>query len=126
MQNPYEKYKQQSVMTMTQGDMVKLLFEEAVKQLERGTGCIKNKDIPGSNDALQRAQKIFNHLLSTLDQQYEIAGSLASLYEFVNYKIIQAKIKKDPQELEDILPMIIELKDTFAQADKQARIQQNG
>ena len=28
MQNQYEKYKEQSVMTMTQGDMINLLFDE--------------------------------------------------------------------------------------------------
>lgn len=126
MQNPYEKYKQQSVMTMTQGDMVKLLFEEALKQLERGARCINSKDYSGSNDALQRVQKIFNHLLGTLDFQYEISQNLSSLYEFFNYKIIQANIRKDFREIEDILPMVIELKDTFALADKQARIQENG
>lgn len=126
MQNPYEKYKQQSVMTMTQGDMVKLLFEEVIKQLERGVQCMDSKDYAGSNDALQRVQRIFHHLLGTLDFQYEISKNLSSLYEFFNYKIIQANMKKAPGELEDILPMMIELKDTFAQADKQARIQQNG
>ena len=31
--NPYQAYKQQSVMTMTQGEMLNKLYEEAAKQL---------------------------------------------------------------------------------------------
>lgn len=33
MQNPYARYKEQSVMTMTQGDMINLLFDEVIDQI---------------------------------------------------------------------------------------------
>ena len=36
MQNPYEKYRQQSVMTMTQGDMIFLLYSELGDRLGKG------------------------------------------------------------------------------------------
>ena len=36
MQNPYAKYKQQSIMTMTQGDMINLLFDETINRLNKG------------------------------------------------------------------------------------------
>ena len=46
MQNPYAKYKQQSIMTMTQGDMINLLFDETINRLNKGllgleTGTLK-------------------------------------------------------------------------------------
>lgn len=125
MQNPYEKYKQQSVMTMTGGEMVNLLFDTAVNRLNRGIICLKEKDYEGSNTAFQKAQNIFTHLSVTLDDQYEIAGNLASLYDFFNYNIRQANIKKDAEPVEEILPMIVELQETFAQADKNVRIQRS-
>lgn len=125
MQNPYEKYKQQSVMTMTGGEMVNLLFDTAVNRLNRGILCIKEKDYEGSNTAFQKAQNIFTHLSMTLDDQYEIAESLAALYDFFNYNIRQANIRKDVEPVEEILPMIVELQETFAQADKNARIQRS-
>lgn len=125
MQNPYEKYKQQSVMTMTGGEMVNLLFDTVVNRLNRGILCIKEKDYEGSNTAFQKAQNIFTHLSMTLDDQYEIAESLAALYDFFNYNIRQANIRKDVEPVEEILPMIVELQETFAQADKNARIQRS-
>lgn len=125
MKNPYEKYKQQSVMTMTGGEMVNLLFDTAVNRLNRGIICLKEKDYEGSNTAFQKAQNIFTHLSITLDDQYEISESLASLYDFFNYSIRQANIRKDAEPVEEILPMIVELQETFAQADKNVRIQRS-
>lgn len=125
MQNPYEKYKQQSVMTMTGGEMVNLLFDTAVNRLSRGILCLQEKDYEGSNTAFQKAQNIFTHLSVTLDDQYEIAENLAALYDFFNYNIRQANIRKDPGPVEEILPMIVELQETFAQADKNVRIQRS-
>ena len=47
MQNPYEKYRQQSVMTMTQGDMISLLYSELGDRLGKGLICLENKDYEG-------------------------------------------------------------------------------
>lgn len=122
MQNPYEKYKEQSVMTMTGGDMINLLFETAQKRLNEGLKFLEQKDYVSSNTAFQKAQSIFTHLNVTLDDKYEISKNLSALYEFFNYKIVQANMKKDPEPVEEILPLIGELKESFKQADKQARI----
>ena len=126
MQNPYEKYKQQSVMTMTGGDMVNLLFETAIKRLNEGLACLEAKDYEGSNTAFQKAQNIFTHLDVTLDDKYDISKNLSALYEFFNYSIMQANMKKEPKPVEEILPMIAELKESFSQADKQVRIRRSG
>ena len=64
--NPYQAYKQQSVMTMTQGEMLNKLYEEAVKQLSFAEVYMKDKDYTKINDALQRAQRILNHLRATV------------------------------------------------------------
>ena len=119
--NPYQAYKQQSVMTMTQGEMLNKLYEEAVKQLSFAEVYMKDKDYTKINDALQRAQRILNHLRATLNFDYEISNNLSALYEFFISKIIEANVKKKPEPIREILPMVKELQEAFAQADKQAR-----
>lgn len=123
MQNPYEKYKQQSVMTMTGADLVNLLFETAEKRLNTAVICINQKNYEGANTACKKAQDIFTHLSVTLDEQYEISGQLAALYDYFIYNIRQANIKKDTGPIEEIIPLIIELQESFRQADKNIRIQ---
>ncbi len=119
--NPYQAYKQQSVMTMTQGEMLNKLFEETVKQLSFAEVYLKDKDYNKTNDALQRAQRILNHLRATLNFDYEISNNLAALYEFFVSKIVEANIKKKPEPIHEILPMVKELQETFIEADKRAR-----
>ncbi len=121
MQNPYAAYKQQSVMTMTTGDMLKMLYDELIKRIGLGIEAIKAKDIEATNLYLQKSQEIINHLLSSLDMKYEIAANLQALYNFFNQTLVQANIKKDAAALEEILPMIAGLRDTYIQADRAAR-----
>lgn len=120
--NPYLKYKEQSVMTMTPGEMVVRLFEEAIKQLTIARSAINNHKIETANSSLLKSQNIIRHLRSTLNMQYEISNNLAMLYDFFINQIIQSNIKKDTQPIDDIIPMLTELKDSFAQAEKLARI----
>ena len=70
--NPYQKYQQQSVMTMTQGEMLLKLYDETIKQLSAAEIFMGEGSIEKTNQALQKAQKIVNHLRATLDFQYEI------------------------------------------------------
>ncbi|MCC2820579.1 flagellar export chaperone FliS [Enterocloster sp. OA13] len=126
MQNPYAKYKQQSVMTMTQGDMINLLYDEIINRLNKGLLGLEVRDFEASNTHFKKAQAIISHLESTLDGQYPVSQNLSSLYEYFNYQIVQANIKKNPDPVREVLPMIMELKEAFAQADKQVRMSHTG
>lgn len=118
--NPYEAYKQQSVMTMTQGEMLLKLYDEVITLLNSASIQIGEKNIVKTNQALLKAQKIINYLKATLDFQYEISEKLAALYDFFVRQIVSANVKKDAAPIREILPMIVDLRDTFAQAAKQA------
>lgn len=120
--NPYDKYKEQSVMTMTHGEMLVKLYEEAAKQMKLGQRCITESDLVAANNALQKAQRILSYLKETLDFKYEVSNSLASLYDFFNSQIMMANIRKDPSLLDSIIPMVEDLKDTFLEGEKLARM----
>lgn len=120
--NPYEKYTEQSVMTMTHGEMLIKLYEEAIKQINIGQNAIRNKDIFATNAALQKAQNIINYLKATLDFKYPISLNLQSLYNFFVEQIIEANIRKDAELLDEISALIEELKDAFAQGERTARM----
>ena len=123
--NPYQKYKQQSVMTMTRGEVLNQLFDEVIKQLNGSLVYLEEKDYPGANNALLKAQKIIGYLKSSLDPQYEVSNSLDAMYEYFGYRIMQANVKKESEPINEIIPMITELKDTFATVDRSVRMMQN-
>ena len=119
--NPYQQYQRQSVMTMTQGEMLTKLYDEVIKQMSGAKICLTEKDLSGVNNALQKAQRILFYLKSSLDFKYEISGNLDALYDFFIERIVQANLKKDAAMLDEIIPMIEDLRDTFVQADRNAR-----
>ena len=57
-------------MTMTQGDMINLLFDEVINRLNKGLVSLEQNDYEGSNAHFKKAQAIVAHLSSTLDHQY--------------------------------------------------------
>ena len=115
--NPYQKYQQQSVMTMTPGEMLLKLYDEVITQLTAVKQFNEEKDYQGANAALKKSQRI----ISTLDPQYEISGSLSALYDYFIRRLVDANMHKENGPIDEVLPMIEELRDTFAQADKNSR-----
>ena len=120
-QNPYQKYQQQSIMTMTQGEMLIKLYDEVIKQLNAVKQFNLEKNYEAANFASQKAQKILHHLNSTLNFEYEISGSLSALYEYFIHRLIQSNLHKDNEPINEVLPMIDELRETFIQANRTAR-----
>ena len=122
MNNPYQKYVDQSISTMTPGEMVVQLYEGIIKQLTKGCMCIDESDVKGANEAFQKAQRIIEHLMKTLDFKYEIADNLSELYIFFNTQIFQANMKKEKSFVEDIIPLVNELKEAYAESEKISRM----
>lgn len=121
MNNPYQQYKQQSVMSMTPGEMLTTLYDGAIKEIELAKTAFAKNDLTEINTHLQKVQAIFRHLRSTLDFNIEISKNLDSLYDYFITTAINANIKKDSSELENLIQLITELRDTYIQADRIAR-----
>ncbi len=117
--NPYQKYQQQSIMTMTPGELLLKLYDETIKQLRQAIDALNQKQYEKANASLQKAQRIISHLNKTLVMDYDISKNLEALYDFFMYKITQANIYKDAAHVQEILPMIADLRDAYAQAEKQ-------
>ncbi len=119
--NPYQRYQQQSVMTMTPGEMLLKLYDEVITQLTAVRQFNDEKDYGRANTALKKAQRIIRYLDQTLDPQYEISGSLSALYDYFISRLVDANLHKDNAPVDEVLPMIIDLRETFAQADRNTR-----
>lgn len=120
--NAYSNYKEKSISTMTPGEMVVRLFEECEKQLHIASLGIEKSDMIKANAALKKSQNIIRYLNQCLDHKYTVSEGLSKLYDFFLNRMIDANIKKSKQPIEEILPMITELRDTFQQAERLARI----
>jgi len=118
-QNPYQKYMQQSVSTMTPGQMVVALYDKAITELNKAIYFIEEEpSIPKAHNSITRVADIVDTLDAHLKEKYEISKNLAAMYQYFRENLIQANIKKDAEILKMLLPFFKELRDAFAQASK--------
>lgn len=120
--NPYNTYKQNSVNMASKEQLLLMLVDGAVKYTKIARLAIEKKDTQRAHKELVRVQDIFTELIVTLDKN---AGSftddLLRLYEFIKSKLIEANMKKDVKIIDEILPLIEEIRDMWHEVAKKAK-----
>ena len=119
--NLYQQYKTQTLETLTKGEIVVKLFEEASKQISMGIFFVNNGNTHKSYNCIAKAQKIIQTLDFSLDMRYAISIELKDMYLFLHEKLGQAAANKDVSLMKELLPLVDDLKVTFRQAEKLAR-----
>nr|WP_325180840.1 flagellar export chaperone FliS [uncultured Oscillibacter sp.] len=114
----FQSYKEQSVNTMTQGELLLLLYDELYKRLSQAELMRDQENYPVYEASIERAVAIIDYLDDTLDRQYPISGNLAQLYEYFTYELGRAKIGRRKEVLTHVKTMVGELRDAFRQAQK--------
>ncbi len=118
-QNPYQRYMQQTVNTMTPGQLVVALYDKAITELNKAIYFIEEEpSIPNAHNSIKRVADIVDSLDAHLKEKYEISKNLAAMYQYFRENLIKANVKKDAEILKMLLPFFQELRDAFAQASK--------
>lgn len=118
--NPYDKYKNTQIQTATPGQLILLLYAGAVKFCKLAKKAIEENDIMQANKYIIRIQDIVNELMVSLDMKAggEIAQNLYSLYDYMLRKLVDANLKKDVSQIDEVEKMIDELKESWSMAVK--------
>lgn len=114
----YQQYKEQSINTMTQGELLLLLYDELVKRITRAELTLEKQDYPIFEASVDRCSEIVRYLDDTLDHQYPISHELHRMYDFFGYELSRIKIGRNMEQLKLVKPMFIDLRDSFHQAQK--------
>jgi len=112
----YQSYKSQSINTMTPGELLNLLYDELVKRLTQADLALKQQNYPIMEDSVDRCIRIIQYLDVTLNDNYDISKQLHKLYEFFTYELKRVRIGRNQKVLDDVRPMITDLRDSFRQA----------
>ncbi len=122
MSYAYQNYKQQSIYTMTRGEMLILLYDEAIKRLTRAELAVKNNETEMFEASIRRTSEIIKYLNDTLDRKYEISKELARMYEFFQFQLARIMASRRTESIDELRDLITELRNSFKEANKIARI----
>ena len=120
-QNAYAAYQKTNVNTASQGRLVVLLYEGAVKHLKAALNLfdendkIKAANIEQFGIHLQKTQAIITELQVSLDMEKggDIARNLMSLYVYFNEELMDATISHNKQKIEFVLNKVDELAEAW-------------
>ena len=115
----YLQYQKTSIETMSPGKLLLMLFDGAIKDLNRAKEAIDNKDINKAHNELVKVQDIITELMTTLKMDYEISNSLMSLYDYYLQQLVEANMKKDKTIIDEVLDFFVQMRDSWDQAIKQ-------
>lgn len=113
--NPAAAYQNSKVQTASGADLTLMLYEGAIKFCNIALLAIEKKDIMKANKNIQKAERVITELQVTLDRRYPVAEDFDNVYKYIQGKLFQANLKKDPELLEEALNQIRDMRDIWKQ-----------
>ena len=102
------EYRHNEIATSSQGKLIIMMYEGAVKFVNLAIEGVDNKDLSKKGMYINKAHDIINELSLALDMEKggEVSQKLETLYQFVLHQLTLANIKSDRKALESILNVL--------------------
>lgn len=123
----YQTYQSNAVNTASSGELTLMLYNGCIKFIKQAMKDVDNKDFAAKNTNIQKAQKIVNELMVTLDMKMEISHQILPLYDYMHNLLTEANIKNDIEKLTEALSYAEEFRDVWKQVilkDRQQKYKQ--
>lgn len=120
------------VSTSSQGDLLLMLYDTAIKHLHQAIEKMQAKDVAGKGMLISKAINIVSELQESLNKERggEISKNLFQLYFYCNTRLLTANLKMNPEMVEEVINILTGLRQAFAQimpsADGVASLTQQG
>ena len=119
--NPYDKYRNNSINTATREELTLMLYDGALKFSNQALISMEEKDHLKTNELIRKVQNIVREFQITLDKKHDIANQLDELYEYLHNRLIEANMKKDVEAMTEVRDHLRALRDTWKEAMKLAK-----
>ena len=121
--NPYQQYRATKVETAGSVDLVVMLYQGAVKFTRIGIAAIERNDQRAAHESLVRAQDIIVELLGSLNRDAggQIAGQLASIYDYCFRRLVTANVKQDVAAAREVVGILRDLGTAWQEIAAQQR-----
>jgi flagellar protein FliS len=122
--NPLTAYRETRVKTASPGQLIVMLYDEAIKQSDTAMALLgpeskpRPEDIERINASLGKVQDVITELMASLDFDAggEIAKDLFALYVWFGREILEANIHKDGGRVKAVRAMLADLREAWAEA----------
>ena len=111
-----QAYKESAVLTAPPERLVVMLYDGIRRFLFQATLAMREGNVELTNNRLQRAEAIIDELNNTLDMSAgEVAERLRALYVFSKRHLMQARLKRSPEMIEEVSGLLDTVGDAWRQ-----------
>ncbi|BFR49249.1 flagellar export chaperone FliS [Nitratidesulfovibrio sp. HK-II] len=117
MQKAAQAYLQTQVTTTTQGELLLLLYDGAIKFLTQAKDKIAERDYAGKGILISKALDIVNELDASLNMEKggELAQNLHKLYFYCSTRLLNANLKMDVSFIDEVIKILSGLRGAYGQ-----------
>jgi len=116
-------YRETRVRTASQGTLIIMLYDEAIKQIGAAVSLFEETNIKEpsrierANNHIVKSQEIITELMASLDMQAggEIAKNLLALYTYFNQQLLEGNIEKKSGKLLFVRNMMDQLRSAWVE-----------
>jgi flagellar protein FliS len=119
----YDAYKSNEITTVSQGKLIVMLYEGAIRFLSIARDNVENpRKFDTVNANILKTQEIISELMSSLDMNKggKIADDLLSLYVYFKKRLLEANMKKDKDILNEMIKHFNDLKTAWEEIERTA------
>ncbi|MBQ7217507.1 MAG: flagellar export chaperone FliS [Synergistaceae bacterium] len=117
-------YQATRISTATKEQLLLITYDIGIKACRTAENALLGKTNGGTPDydlanrEIIRAQEVIRELMVTLNRERggEVATKLIQLYEYMYQLLVDANIKKEPENIRTVCGMLEELKQTWEEA----------
>jgi flagellar secretion chaperone FliS len=118
-------YQQAEAATADKNQQVVLLFDSAVRFLNRARMAMGQGHNEEQCTCIVRTQRIFSTLMASLDMELapELAHALWGTYNWIHANLTEASMKDDLERLDSVITVTADLRNAWRQAAAQCRLE---
>ncbi len=127
--DPVNAYREIQIKTANQIRLIVMLYDGAIRHLNLAIDAFAegHRRYDAINTHLIAAQDILSELMASLDfdKGGVLAKNLFSLYSFMNRRLLDSNLKKDPAPLAEVKKMLGELRDAWDEISTRKGLEEN-
>ena len=115
--NPYMQYQEASLETASQGKLLLMLYDGAIRFLVTTQTALGEHRWVDAHQASVRAQDIIHELMFSLNMEAgDIAQNLYRLYEYMNWRLVHANVRREAAGAKEVEGLLRDLRGAWAEA----------
>jgi flagellar protein FliS len=120
MSNPWNAYRRIATQTASPGQLVLMLYEGAIRFLERALDGFELDDpaesVTAIHNNIMRAQDIIAELNFSLNmgEGGKVAANFRRLYDYLDRRLLESNLKKEPEGIRDVIRRLTVIRDAWS------------